>query len=189
MGNTSILTPILRTTRLVASADQRPQTRATSKYEGFPADGITGQLVRISSGRFAVGGALRRYTGNLRPRLGRAIVETPVSYTLGHFRRVGPWRGDSLSDFASGFFLQVPHSCGLCISAPSHCLRGINGGVVDVSFSSSCSHSNPPANRSPRCTVSSTPLFSSRCKIFRTRDVNSLNTSTIIIFDTLDNSC
>jgi len=32
-------------------------------------------------------------------------------------------------------------------------------------------------------TASSTPLFSSLCKIFRTNDVNSPNTSTIIAFD------
>src|SRR5258707_110798 len=34
-----------------------------------------------------------------------------------------------------------------------------------------------------RCTVSSSPLFSSLCKIFRTKDANSLNASTIIVFD------
>src|SRR5437660_8768455 len=39
------------------------------------------------------------------------------------------------------------------------------------------------------CTVSSTPLFSSLCKIIRTNDVISLDTSTIIIFDKLCNSC
>ncbi len=58
----------------------------------------------------------------------------------------GGW--DSLSDFASGFFLRVPHSRGLSIFAPSRRLRGMNGGVVDVSFSFFCSHSNLPANRS-----------------------------------------
>src|SRR6266849_515049 len=40
-----------------------------------------------------------------------------------------------------------------------------------------------------RHTVSSTPLFSSPCKIFRTNDGNSLNTSTIKVFDKLCNSC
>src|SRR6266446_6808309 len=33
------------------------------------------------------------------------------------------------------------------------------------------------------CTVSSTPLFSSLCKIIRVNDTDSLNASTIIIFD------
>src|SRR5713226_2670567 len=57
----------------------------------------------------------------------------------------------------------------------------------------------PPANLAPptfhsyrplhRYSVNSTPLFSSLCKIFRTNDVNSLNTSTIIVFDNLYNSC
>src|SRR5258708_6097935 len=37
----------------------------------------------------------------------------------------------------------------------------------------------------PRCTVSSTSLFSSPCKIFRTKDRNSLTTSTIILVDYL----
>src|SRR2546427_570849 len=37
--------------------------------------------------------------------------------------------------------------------------------------------------------VSSTPLFSSFYKIFRTNDVNSLNTSNIIILDNFYNTC
>ncbi len=41
----------------------------------------------------------------------------------------------------------------------------------------------------PRTAACSTPLFSSLCKIFRTNDVRSLNTSTIIVFDKLYNSC
>lgn len=41
--------------------------RAISKYEGFSANGIARELVRISSGRFTFGRALRRHAGNLRP--------------------------------------------------------------------------------------------------------------------------
>src|SRR6266581_7264263 len=51
----------------------------------------------------------------------------------------------------------------------------------------------PPHSIAPQplhgSTVGSTPLFSSLCKIFRTNDVNSPNTSTIIVLDKCCNPC
>jgi len=53
-----------------------------------------------------------------------------------------------------------------------------------ISFSCSCPL-EPYCKPFPRYTVSSTPLFFSLCKIFRTKDANSLNSSTIIVLDNI----
>ncbi len=53
-----------------------------------------------------------------------------------------------------------------------------------ISFSCSCPL-EPYCKPFPRCTVSSTPLFFSLCKIFRTKDANSLYASTIIVFENI----
>src|SRR5260370_37789947 len=69
-----------------------------------------------------------------------------------------PWA--TLSDFASGFFLRVLHSCGMG-----------KGGKLTFLFLSLALRRTL---RKPflRSTVSSTPLFSSLCKIFRTNEVD-----------------
>jgi hypothetical protein len=48
---------------------------------------------------------------------------------------------------------------------------------------------SPPLESLREYTVDSTPLFSSHCKTFRTKDANSLNTSTVIPLDNSYNPC